>query len=298
MKCLVVVAVACSATPAAQGPGARGASAPLSFAAEDRMVVVPAGRYIKGSTPEERATACDDHMATAGHDTARAEKWFEREVDRTVAELAAFRIDPMPVTQAQFAELVAAERVPAPSLDAAGEADQARWQAQGVHDDLASLRVRLTWRDGRPPDGREDHPVVLVSWSEAERYCAWRGALRGDRRRLPTADEFEKAARGATGMAYPWGNVFEPDHLNSAVKGPGDTTPVGTYPAGASPYGLLDMAGNVLHWTATPADGDAVIVKGSAWTAFAGLGRGAALDRRPRAARDVLVGFRCAADAP
>jgi toxoflavin biosynthesis protein ToxD len=297
VRYLAVVAAACSAAPAAQGPGARAVSAPLSLAAEDRMVVVPAGRYIKGSTPEERATAYDDHQSTAGHDTARTEKWFEREVDRTVGELAAFRIDPMPVTQAQFAELVAAERMPPPSLDAASEADQARWQAQGVRDDLASLRALLAWRDGRPPDGREDHPVVLVSWSEAERYCVWRGAARGEKRRLPTADEFEKAARGASGMAYPWGNTFEADHLNSAVKGPGDTTPVGTYSAGASPYGLLDMAGNVLHWTATLVDGE-VIVKGSAWTAFAGLGRGAALDRRPRTARDVLVGFRCAADAP
>jgi toxoflavin biosynthesis protein ToxD len=293
VRYLAIIMAACSAAPAPSAPGgARAGHAPLSLAAEDRMVVVPAGRYIKGSTPEERATAYDDHGSTAGNDTARTERWFDREADRTVAELPSFRIDPMPVTQAQFAELVVAEQVAAPAIDEAG------WQAQGLPQDFASYRDRFVWRDGRPPDGREDHPVVLVSWSDAVRYCAWRGALHGEKRRLPTADEFEKAARGASGMAYPWGNVFEADKLNSAVQGPGDTTPVGTYPAGASPFGLLDMAGNVLHWTATPASGDAMVVKGSTWLAFGGLGRGASHDRRARGERHVLVGFRCAADAP
>jgi formylglycine-generating enzyme required for sulfatase activity len=298
LAALAVVAAACSAAPTPGPAGARGAAAPLSLAAEDRMVVVPAGRYIRGSTPEERATAYEEHFGTAGHDTARTEKWFDREADRTVSELPAFRIDSMPVTQAQYAEIVLAGQARAPSIDSADDTDLARWRAQGVTLDVPTLRARLTWRDGRPPDGREDHPVVLVSWNDAERYCGWRGALRGEKRRLPTAEEFEKAARGTGGMAYPWGNVFEADKLNSAAGGPGDTMPVGTYPAGASPFGLLDMAGNVLHWTATPAGDNAMVVKGSGWTAFAGVGRGAWLDRRARTERDLAVGFRCAADAP
>ncbi|HEY0987829.1 MAG TPA: formylglycine-generating enzyme family protein [Kofleriaceae bacterium] len=270
---------------------ARSSHAQLSLAADERMVVVPAGHFVTGSTPEERAVAYDDYEATSGKDTARLEKWFDRESDRHGGELPAFRIDLMPVTQAQFAELVAAERVAPPSIDEAGA------QAQGVGLDLARVS-RFAWKDGRPPSGREDHPVVLVSWDDAERYCAWRGGLRGEKRRLPTAAEFEKAARGADGLAYPWGNAFEPDKLNSAIGGPRDTTPVGSYAAGASTYGVLDMAGNVLQWTATPAGGDEMIVKGSAWDSVGGLGRGAAQDKRPRAARDVLVGFRCAADAP
>lgn len=288
----MIVLAACSAGPAsARHAPARDVQASLSLAADDRMIVIPAGRYVAGSTPEERATAYDDHRSTSGDDAARIGKWFEREADRHLAELPAFRIDLMPVTQAQFAELVMTGQAAAPSIDEAG------WRAQGL-DDFASYGPRFVWRDGRPPDGREDHPVVLVSWNDAERYCAWRGSLRGEKRRLPAADELEKAARGDGGMAYPWGNVFEADKLNSAVKGPADTTPVGSYVDGASPYGVLDMAGNVLQWSATRADGDAMVVKGSSWRSFAGIGRGAFFDKRAKAERHVLVGFRCAADAP
>ena len=68
--------------------------------------------------------------------------------------------------------------------------------------------------------------------------------------------EYEKAARGDGGLAYPWGNAYEPDKLNSAVKGPGDTVPVGQYTIGASPYGVLDLAGNVFEWTSTPFSGE------------------------------------------
>jgi len=290
---LVIVLAACSATPtpAQQATTSRAAYAPLSLAAEERMIVIPGGRYIAGSTPEERATAYDNYLATAGRDDARTHQWFDREVDRHVATLPAFRIDLMPVTQAQFAELTAAEHMAGPSIDEAG------WRAQGFSQDFATQVARFVWRDGKPPGGREDHPIVLVSWSDAGRYCAWRGTLRGDQRRLPTADELEKATRGDGGMAYPWGDVYDPEKLNSAVKGPGDTTPVGTYTAGASPYGVLDMAGNVLQWTATPGDGGAMIVKGSAWNDFAGVGRGGSVDQRVKTARDVRVGFRCAGDA-
>ncbi len=291
---LVAIAsgAACSSAPTAaqQASTARAAHAPLSLAADDRMIAIPAGRYITGSTPEERTAAYDDYQRTAGNDAARTQKRFEREADRHVAELSGFRIDLMPVTQAQYAELVNAERIAAPAID------EAAWQAQGFAQDFATQVARYVWNHGQPPDGREDHPVVLVSWSDAERYCAWRGALRGGTRRLPTAEEFEKASRGAGGMAYPWGNAYEPDKLNSAIKGPGDTTPVGTYTTGASEYGLLDMAGNVLQWTATRADGDRMVVKGSSWDDHAGVGRGASLDWHARSVRHVLVGFRCAAD--
>jgi formylglycine-generating enzyme required for sulfatase activity len=294
MRRLVFVLAGCSAASGAAGhtAGPAAAHAQLSLAADDRLIAIPAGRYIAGSTLEERAAAYDDYQGSAGQDTARIQKWFEREADRHSGELPAFRIDLMPVTQAQFAELVAAERVAPPAIDEAG------WRAQGLSQDFATQVARFVWTGNKPPDGREDHPVVLVSWSDADRYCAWRGALRGEKRRLPTADEFEKAARGDDGLAYPWGNAYEPDKLNSATKGPGDTTPVGSYASGASPYGVLDLAGNVFQWTATPADGGRMVVKGSGWDSMGGVGRGASLDKRPRAVRDVVVGFRCAAEGP
>ena len=282
------------------------AHAPLSLAADDRMIVVPAGRYIAGSTPEERAAAYDDFQATAGDDTARTEQWFDREADRHSATLAAFRLDLMPVTEAQFAEFVAAEHVAPPTIASPGSAgarstpgasDEAGWRAQRISQDFARDAPRFLWSDGRPPAGREDHPVVLVTWADADRYCAWRGKLRGQRLRLPSADELEKATRGDGGLPYPWGGDYEADKLNSAVRGPADTTPVGSYPAGASPYGVLDLAGNVYHWTMTPAGGD-IVIKGSAWRDFAGIGRGAWFEKRPRTAREVILGFRCAGDAP
>jgi formylglycine-generating enzyme required for sulfatase activity len=254
------------------------------------MLLVPAGKYIAGSTPEERAAAYDDYNASAGHDVARERKWFEREQARHVATLPAFRIDFMPVTQVAYAEFVATGQAPPPAID------EAAWKAQGFAQDFATVVARNVWRDGGAPGGREDHPVVLVTWAEARRYCEWRGRELGAPRRLPTSAELEKAARGEIGLVYPWGNTFEPDRLNSAAAGPGDTTPVGTYPAGASPYGVLDLAGNVFQWTSTKL-GAEMVVKGSAWEDHAGVGRGASFHGRPPGARHVIVGFRCAADA-
>jgi len=256
------------------------------------MVTVPAGQYVAGSTPEERASAYEDYELTSGHDTAKANHWFDHEEERHVANLPAFRIDLMPVTQAQYAELVAAGKAPPPAID------EAAWQAQGFAQDYATQVARFVWKDGRPPVGREDHPVVLVTWTEANAYCMWRGEQRGEPRRLPTAAEYEKAARGSGGVAYPWGNTYEADKLNSAVKGPGDTMPVGSFVAGASPYGALDMAGNVFEWTSTPFAPGQMTVKGSAWEDFGGLGRGAGAHGRAIGVRHVIVGFRCAAGTP
>jgi formylglycine-generating enzyme required for sulfatase activity len=143
--------------------------------------------------------------------------------------------------------------------------------------------------------------VVLVSWDDAAAYCAWRGQVVGHPRRLPSAHELEKAARGVEGLAYPWGVTFDRSKLNSAVGGPRDTVTVGSYPDGQSPLGVLDTAGNVFQWTATPwppgePAGARMTVKGSAWDDFGGLGRGAAWHGRVRTVRHVIVGFRCAGE--
>ncbi|MCB9151011.1 MAG: SUMF1/EgtB/PvdO family nonheme iron enzyme [Caldilineaceae bacterium] len=106
-------------------------------------------------------------------------------------------------------------------------------------------RVPDHWQNGQIPKGKENHPVVNVSWHDARAFCAWANV------QLPSEAQWEKAARGTDGRIYPWGNQPPTDKLcnfNNNVK---DTTPVDRYSAGASPYGCLDMAGNVWEWTSS-----------------------------------------------
>lgn len=104
--------------------------------------------------------------------------------------------------------------------------------------------------NGQPPAGKADHPVTFVSWFDADRYCRWA------QKRLPSDQEWEKAARGSDSRVFPWGNEFEMHAANTPVRWQslqqeGDTSPVGAFPAGQSPYGLFDMSGNVWEWTAS-----------------------------------------------
>jgi formylglycine-generating enzyme required for sulfatase activity len=106
------------------------------------------------------------------------------------------------------------------------------------------------WEGEKPPRGKEEHPVIYITWHDAMDYCRWLAKVTGKPYRLPSEAEWEKGARGSHGRIWPWGNQWAEERCNSKEGGKGDTTPVGTYyPRGASPYGLLDMAGNVLEWT-------------------------------------------------
>jgi len=140
----------------------------------------------------------------------------EDETPLQTIEIEAFNIDIQPVTNADYEEFV----------DATGH------------------RAPRHWKEGLVPAGIEDHPVVWVSWEDANAYATWAG------KRLPTELEWERAARGADGKVYPWGDAFDATNCNSRESESKGTTPVGQYPGGASPSGALGMAGNVWEWTA------------------------------------------------
>lgn len=144
-----------------------------------------------------------------------------------------FSIDRLPVTNARFAEF----------LDAIGPINERGERLFDVDDPDARIhREQEKWIASK---GFENHPVVEVPWAGARDYCAWRG------KRLPTEAEWEKAARGTDGRKYPWGNNV-PDRTRAQFSAAyNETAPVGRGSAGASPYGVQDMAGNVWEWVAS-----------------------------------------------
>lgn len=109
--------------------------------------------------------------------------------------------------------------------------------------------IKTSGADWRYPEGpgtniadRMNHPVVHVSWSDAEAYCGWAG------KRLLSEAEWEKAARGPQGFAFPWGDDWDPSKVAFPIKLTPDPFPVGSYPKGASPYGVQDLLGSVAEW--------------------------------------------------
>jgi iron(II)-dependent oxidoreductase len=130
--------------------------------------------------------------------------------------LPAYAIDKYPVTHAEYARFIVTTK----------------------------HRPPLDWANGAIPDEKYLYPVTMVSWYDARDYCRWEG------KRLPTEEEWEKAARGTDGRRWPWGNTMDPGKLNTYYH-VGSSSKVTTYANGASPYGVFDMAGNVSEWTSS-----------------------------------------------
>jgi formylglycine-generating enzyme required for sulfatase activity len=155
-------------------------------------------------------------------------------------------------------------------------------------------------------------PVVGVSWFEAEAYGNWLSQQDGRPVRLPTEQEWERAARGVAGREYAWGNGFDRNRLNCAEfwagkdaldwnkwfdeKGyePASTTIVGQFPSGATPEGIGDLSGNVWEWTASWYEKEQVnrVLRGGSWNNGCGVARCADRNRYTPDDFDVLVGFR------
>ena len=249
-------------------------------------VAVPAGVFIAGSDRAEREMAYRLDEAAYGHARTRKWKWYENEPDRQELRTGAFRITRTAITNAQDAAFVSATGHRAPDVD------PDTWAGYRLIHPYERTR-RHAWRDGMPPDGRANHPVVLVSHGDAKAYAAWLSSQTGQVWRLPKEAEWEKAARGGDGRRYPWGDEWDPALANSHDAGPFDTLPVGGFAEGASPFGLLDAAGQVFEWTATTAGRGRHIVKGGSWDdSGCGVCRPAARHSRPDFLKHILVGFR------
>ncbi len=163
-------------------------------------------------------------LIPAGEFTMGSEKGGDAEKPARKVYLDAFYIGRYPITNAQYKRFV---------------------EATGHESPYASTG-RLV------PKGKEDHPVVNVTWDDVRAYCEWVSDETGQVLRLPTEAQWEKAARGTRSRKYPWGHKFDKDKCNTLESGIRDTTPVGKYsPAGDSPYGVADMAGNVWEWTSS-----------------------------------------------
>lgn len=250
------------------------------------VVSIPAGPFIAGSDAAEREYAYRIDAVAYGRPVTREHGWYEGERPRGMAETGAYAIAVTPITNRQYAAFVAATGHPVPDVD------RASWESYGLIHPYAATR-RFAWAKGKPPRGRDNHPVVLVSQADATAYAAWLTRTTGSLWRLPDEFEWEKAARGTDGRYFPWGNEFDPKRLNSHDAGPFDTMPVGSYPGGASPFGLLDAGGQVFEWTATADGARRAIVKGGSWDdKGCGVCRPAARHSRPVALKHILIGFR------
>lgn len=243
---------------------------PTSAGATAATAPTPTGAPSAGvDTPMIAITAGSFQM---GSEAGNADSKPAHKVD-----VAAFQIDSLEATNGDFKAFV----------DATGYQTDAEKSGDKPWSDYA--------------EGKDNNPVVKVSWNDATAFCQWAG------KRLPTEAEWEFAARGTDGLAYPYGNTYDAKKQNGKDSGLRGTVAVGSYPDGASPFQILDMAGNVAEWTSSKPEhypgntsnsklyGDKLyIVRGGGWFSnqdqLASYYRNSAV---PTTANDDL-GFRCA----
>lgn len=223
---------------------------------------IPAGTALLGSDPPEGGPA---------------------EQPSRRAALGPYEIGSVPVTVAEFARFVAR-----------GYGERSHWSDEGWAWRTAGRidRPRFWGEEEWRAYLGESQPVVGVSWFEAEAYACSVGA------RLPTEAEWERAARGEDGRRYPWGNAWDPARA-AHRGGPRHTLPVGCFPAGRSPHGLWDAAGNVWEWCAREDGASAALgalrqARGGAWNALPAQLRCAQRNAWPPQARYSNIGFRLA----
>jgi formylglycine-generating enzyme required for sulfatase activity len=252
--CLVLMTLACAVT----GNSSREEIESLAETVQAKDALVVEGQLVVSPTqvwPQdgmEMVKVMEGQFLMGGR--ADEERSIDWEKPLHIVHVDTYWIDRTEVSNAMFAAFVAAT----------GHVSDAEKAGMGYVSN-GSGRTETAgayWKHPMGPDssidGLEDHPVMMVSWNDAAAYCAWAG------RRLPTEAEWEKAARGIDGRFYPWGEEFDSSLVNAddeelldeysvecspaGCDGYDVTSPVGSFEGGASPYGVLDMAGNLWEW--------------------------------------------------
>ena len=242
------------------------------------MRLIPAGEFTMGSSNVDAALAeCQNYDSSCNHG------WFEDELVPHPVSLDAFYIDIYEVTNGLYADCVNAGACQPPKK--------------------TSSDTRSSYYGNSAFD---NYPVIFIEWDMAKTYCEWREA------RLPTEAEWEKAARGTDQRTYPWGEEVDNTYTNYN-NNIGDTSAVGSYESGKSPYGIYDMAGNVWEWVADyysdtyysnspssnplgPDSGQEKVLRGGSWYDPAYLIRTTTRLQQNQPV-DNNYGFRCARDA-
>ncbi|MDX8403054.1 MAG: SUMF1/EgtB/PvdO family nonheme iron enzyme [Mariprofundaceae bacterium] len=256
-----------------------------NIVAANEWISIPAGDFLMGSTPAQIKQGYRISAKGYGHDGVRKARWFDGEKPQRALNLPTYKIQKTAVTNAEYAGFIAATGYPAPFVT------EKVWNSYGLVHPYSRVKQFL-WADSKPPRRKANHPVVLVSYNDAKAYAEWLSKKLGRKVQLPNESQWEKAIRGADGRLFPWGNDYDPDRLNNADRGPFATIAAGSLANGASPYGILDGAGQVFEWTSTPWKGQKMTVKGGSWDDHGGVCRSAAHHGRPIALKHILIGFR------
>ena len=257
---------------------------------------IPPGEFILGSDRQERdygysisAQAIADTAAKVNQaeQKLRENSWFERETERQTRTLSGFCLSRNLVTNQEYQEFIQATKHRIPGIT------EAEYQQQGFLVHPYAKVQEFLWKDGTYPADTAQHPVVLVSYDDAVAYAAWKSQQTGLTYRLPTAQEWEKAARGTEGKYFPWGNEWSDDATNTGTSGLNYTSAIATFPLSKSEYGVEDMPGNVFEYTSNLVKQQTLsVMKGCSWDDLPGFCRAAYQHTRPVDSRHILFGFR------
>jgi len=263
---------------------------------DQTFAYVPGGDFTSGSDRQERDFAYNisaQAIASESKSVAQAERqlrktgWFDRESDLQISSVSDFCLSRNLVTNQEYQEFIFETGHRAPGIS------EVAYQKQGFLVHPYTKVKQFLWSGNNYPTGTAQHPVVLISYDDALAYAAWKEEKTGASYRLPTALEWEKAARGDGGNYFPWGNEWQVKGTNTAASGLDYTSPIGQFPLSKSVYEIEDMAGNVFEYTSTLKwQNTRSVMKGCSWDDLPGFCRGAYEHTRPVNSRHILFGFR------